>query len=183
MLSQPSDSSARWSFRVRVRTDEGLFQVGHFTSCPPRNGSPKTRCVAIAVCPGAREWTVDIRPAPVVEGLEAIPDNSAVALGASCCAPTAEPGLIRVSERPKAYTGTDGLVTLLPGEVLISWAAWAVGAGATLIISGGGLDAPHTINLPTAGTAGGTFGELVEGPATLLFAGTGGYTVEVAESA
>jgi hypothetical protein len=177
-LSQPPGSTARYTFRVRARTDQGLCEVGTFTSCPPRNGSALTRAIAMAACPGVREWTVDISPAPAVVGLVADPDESSMWLSAGCCAGIV--GVERISERAKYYTGAAGVVTLLPGEEVVAFSTSASGAGATVIVS-----APDNgpIPVPVGGGVQGTFGGLLKGPATLTFAGTDSYLVEVAESA
>lgn len=178
-LTQPGKSTSRWVFRVRVRTDEGEFLLGQFSTNPPSTGIP-SRVVAQASCPGAREWTVDVTPAQAVEGLVAVPDDSAVSLavGLSTVSPA---GVQRVNERPKYYSGVSGTVQLLPGETLIGWSAWDAGAGATVTLPDEDIGA--AIPLPTFGTGNGGMGGLLQGPSRLVFAGTGGYLVEVAESA
>jgi len=179
-LTQPSGSQSRWVFRVRVRTDEGLSLLGQFTTNPPSTGIP-TRIVALATCPGAREWQVDVTPAPGVEGAPAAPDDSSVSLAVGKTSPMAPAGVQRVNERPKYYSGVAGTVQLLPGEELIGWSAWDAGAGATVTLP----DVPLSgaIPLPPAGVVEGGLGGLLQGPSRIVFAGTGGYLVEVALSA
>jgi hypothetical protein len=178
-LTQPGKSTSRWVFRVRVRTDEGEFLLGQFSTNPPTTGIP-SRVVAQASCPGAREWVVDVTPAPPVEGLVAVPDDSSVdlAIGHSTVSPA---GVQRVNERPKYYSGVSGTVQLLPGEVMTGWTAWDAGAGATVTLPD--EDAGTAIPLPPSGAADGSMSGLLQGPSRVVFAGTGGYLVEVAESA
>lgn len=178
-LTQPRLSTSRWTFRVRVRTDEGTFLLGQFSTNPPSTGVP-SRMVAQASCPGAREWMVDVTPAKPVEGLVATPDDSSVtlAIGNSVVSPA---GVQRVNERPKYYSGVSGTVQILPGETLIGWSAWDAGAVATVTLPD---EATATaIPLPPAGVGSGGMGGLLQGPSRIVFAGTGGYLVEVAESA
>ena len=179
-LTQPGGSASRWVFRVRVRTDEGISLLGQFTTTPPSTGIP-SRVVAVATCPGVREWEVDVSPAPGVEGAPFSPDDSSVSLAVGKPSPAAPTGVQRVNERPKYYSGVSGTVQLLPGEVLIGWSAWDAGAGATVTLPD---EASGTaIPLPPSGTGDGGMGGLLQGPTRIAFAGTGGYLVEVAESA
>lgn len=179
-LTQPSGSTSRWVFRVRIRTDEGISLLGQFSTNPPTTGA-NTRMVAIATCPGVRQWMVDISPAPAIEDVVNVPDNSSVSLAQGCCSPTSPAGVQRVNERPKYYSGVSGTVQLLPGEVLIGWSAWDAGAGATVTLPDENMGT--AIILPPAGVVEGGMGGLLQGPSRIVFAGTGGYFVEVAESA
>jgi hypothetical protein len=181
-LTQPAKSTSRWLFRVRVQTDEGISVLGSFMTAPPVSPSPQTRIVAIASCPGVRRWHVDIQPAPSIEGLPATPDNSSVSLAAGCCSQGDTGGVQRVNERPKYYAGVNnGDVQVLPGEEVVSWSAWAIGAGATVQIVD--VDTTNQIFLPPAGSVEGGIAGLIKGPALFRFVGTGGFLVEVAVSA
>jgi hypothetical protein len=163
-----------------VQTDEGISLLGQFSTNPPTTGSP-TRIVAIATCPGVRKWLVDVNPAPPIEGVEAVPDDSSVSLAQGSCTPTSPAGVQRVNERPKYYSGVAGTVQLLPGEVLSGWSAWDAGAGATVTLPDEVSGA--AIPLPPTGTGEGGMAGLLQGPSRIVFTGTGGYLVEVAESA
>ncbi len=176
-LSQPakingSDSTARYRFEVYAETKEGNYLVGSFATCPP--GRQPTRVVAMANCPGAKNWKI---VATLVRGTSYDGAELSLAVGT----PAGElPGLSRVSERFKYYTGTvPGAVNILEGETVLGWTALASGGASTVTIGSGGA-----IPVPSGGSMSGGGGGLIEGPITFTFgANTSGYLIEVAESA
>lgn len=179
-FSQNSETQAHWRFTVKARTDEGLFNLGTFcTSLPanttgPANRTTPGRVVAIANCPGAKDWTVSVTRAEAV--LDSDPPDwpeVSLAVGESI----GPPGLVRVAERYTHYSGVAGAVALLPGDRVVGWSAIAGGGGGTLTI-----DALPAIVIPANATAAGSTGGNLEGPATMTFAGTIAYLVEIARS-
>lgn len=184
-LTQTQLSSAaltsRYRVEVRAKTDDGMFLVGIFSTCPPRDGSTPTRMVAMCSCPGALSWVLYVRPYALdPEDPDDFGDLSGM-INACAGEPGGQlPGVIRVGERPKYYAAAaPATVSILPGERVLSWSAFSTAAGATVIVNGG-----PAIPIPNGGGVRGGDGALVEGPATIAFAGAiGGYLVEVAESA
>lgn len=179
-LSQNPESLAHWRFTVKARTDEGLFNVGTFcTSLPvnttgPINRTTPGRVVAIANCPGAKDWTVSVSRAE--EEIDSDPPDwpeVCLAVGESI----GPPGLVRVAERYTHYSGVAGAIQLLPGDRVVGWSAVAGAPGATLTI-----EALPVIVIPPNATAAGSTGGNLEGPATMTFAGTLAYLVEIARS-
>ncbi len=175
-LTQParvsqSANTARYRFEVYAETDEGDSLIGVFTTCPP--GSRPSRAVAMANCPGARQWKLVIT---LVRGTSY--DGAEVSM--SVGRPLGEPGVVRVSERFKYYAGgSANIVPILAGEVVLGWTMFAEAGGASVIIDGG-----NTISVPSNGSMSGSGGGLLEGPIEIEFAtGTDSYYVEVAESA
>lgn len=60
-LSQQADSNEQWKIIIRARTEQGDFEIGTILTRPPSRGDPPNRCVAQAFCPGADNWTVELR--------------------------------------------------------------------------------------------------------------------------
>ena len=164
-------NTARYRFEVYAETDEGDYLVGTFVTCPP--GRQLTRAVAMANCPGARSWKLLISK---------VKDTSYDGAEVSCSVgrPSGEPGLQRVSERFKYYSGgAANNVAVLAGETVMGWTAASDAGGSSVVIDGG-----STITVPPSGSMSGGGGGLIEGPLTITFgAGTISYLVEVAESA
>lgn len=184
-LGQKKNAAQRWAFEVFAETADGTFPVGRFTSCPPHDGSPLSRLVATVAVPGARGYTVIVRPAVQSGG-----DTDGV-LWLALGEPAGQlPGLVRVNERSKYYAGTAAGVVLLPaGERVTSWSAFSTGVGVTVAYGPTATPGP-TIAVPNGGgVAGGGSGGLAaadEGhPWAFTFVGAnlGGYLIEVAESA
>lgn len=185
-LTQPAGSTSRWLFVVRARTDDGgLVTLGHFYTCPPSLDSPHTRVVAIASCPGAREWTVDVSPAQALaqDPIPMEPDNSAVSLAGgrplSCCR-----GVQRVSERPRFLSGA-------AAQVAVHWGQRIVAITATGNGSLGVCDVADPFNgflvgslyFPAAAPARFECDGLMQGTLVLTFSSTSQFFVELAESA
>jgi hypothetical protein len=57
-LAQPPSSSARWRLRVEVQTESSWSTVGEIITAAPVAGASPNRVVAIASCPGAKNWRV-----------------------------------------------------------------------------------------------------------------------------
>jgi hypothetical protein len=170
-LTQPPGSDARWKFSVRASTDEVTIEVGEFITCPPSN-SKLSRFVAIANCPGARDWTVMVN-------LIAGSDDKAV-LSMAVGLMTSLPGLSRIAERYKQYEDSGPAVqAILAGETVLGWTVAAGAAGGTLTIDGFGV-----ITITPNGSVSGGGGGLIEGPGTFTFAGDiVSWMIEIAESA
>ncbi len=66
---QTASSSALWRVDVYVRTDEGKVFLGSVIPSPPSVGGHPSRIVAIATCPGARGWDVELE-GPIGESAE-----------------------------------------------------------------------------------------------------------------
>jgi len=191
-LTQPSGSTSRWDFRVRCRTDEGITMVGRFQTAPPRLGSVHTRVVAMAFCPGAREWLVDVVPGMVSSDTGFVPtepDNSSMSLAQGTTSGQLA-GVQRVGERFRLKGGTGvapapaGSLFVHSGETLLSWKAWATAAGETVQIATGIEPVTVTIPIPPGGEVIGGGSPLWVGPALLVFsAGVGAWMAEIAESA
>ena len=130
-VSQKPGGTARWQFSVRAKTDEGTFHVGECIVTPPPRTVRGARVVAIATCPGAKDWTV---LATLASGE---PDDALLSLAVGAQG-GGGPGLVRVGERFKYYSGACGAVSILPGETVIGWSAWALVVGATVAIGSGG---------------------------------------------
>lgn len=173
-LSQPKGSTAKWQFSVRAQTDEGLFQVGSFITSPPPLGVQLSRVVAVASLPGAIEWTCFV---DLVDGDQ---DGAMVSLAVGCCCSNT-PGVVRVSERYKHYTGSAaGAVNVEAGETVIAWSAACVAVGCSVTI-----DSLPAIVIPNGGSIAANPAGTIEGPVTFTFTGAGisAYLVEVALSA
>lgn len=183
-LSQAS-TGARYLFVVKVRVGEGIFELGRFYTAPPADGSlgigsAKSRAVAIASCPGAREWMVEVQAALGFEGeVDAAASQDAVVLSIGCCSAVSPAGVQRVNERPKYYSGESGTVDVLPGEVVTGWTAWAPDDAG--LVNYSDPEGTQIIIPPSGVVSGGTAG--IVGPAQINFDGTGGYYVEVLQSA
>lgn len=185
MLTQTRMSNllltSRYRIAVRAKTDDGEFLVGTFSTCPPGDATPQSRVVAMASCPGALTWTllVDAWEDPDFPGLGVFGDLSGSIYAAAGEPGGQMPGVVRVGERRKYYSGTaPGTVNILAGERVTSWSAFAAGAGATVTIGGG-----SAIPLPTGGGVAGNGSGITDGPIAVVFAATAGYLIEVAESA
>ncbi len=176
-FSQVQGSSARWRCSVRAKTANGTFEVGRFTVCPPTTNL-RSRIVAIASCPGATHWTVLVELAS-----GSAPGNEQHGKISLSVGPMGGggPGVSRVGERPKYYSGAAAAAVAIPaGETVVGWSAFSSGAGATVTIGSG-----SAIPIPSSGGVAGGSGGLIEGPVTFTFAGANlaGYLIEVAESA
>ncbi len=170
--------TSRYRVEVRAKTDDGMFIVGSFSTCPPVLGSPPTRVVAMASCPGALSWILYVTPYKIGIGADDFGDLSGM-IHAMAGEPGGQlPGVIRVGERPKYYSGTGvGAVGLQPGERVVGWSAFATGAVGTVTIDGG-----TPIPIPNGGGVAGNGGGLLVG-STFVFTNTAGWLIEVAESA
>ncbi len=177
-VNQPKGSTAKWRFSVRCVTDEGEFFVGEFTITPPASNTDLvlTRAVGVANMPGAKEWSIFV---DLADGAQ---DGATASLAVGCCCGN-EPGVSRVGERYKYYTGTAATVTLGPDEQVIGWSAFAIAAGATVTIAAGSTSGGGAIPVPVGGAVSGNPAGSLTGIHTLAFAGTSGYLVEVLESA
>ena len=100
-LTQQADSDNAWTFLVDVHLAQGKFRLGQFTTLTPSSGEPASRAVALATCPGAIGWSVQVT----------CPDNDAIAgvtLDSSMCCTAA------IGVEPITQTATPGTgVTLL----------------------------------------------------------------------
>jgi len=170
MVTQPRGSTARYRCQLYAQTPVGNMLVGEFTVCPPTQHL--SRVVAIATCPGAVRW---ILTGNTVGGTVA--DNGLLDMAVGVPAGS-EPGVRRISERFKQYSGSvAAVVSLLAGETLTKWTANS-SAGGTLLI-----DTNPLITIPAGVTISGGDQQLIKGPATLTFAGDiDSYIVEVAQS-
>lgn len=186
-LMQPHGSTARWVISVRAHTSEGDFELGKITTCPPRDNSSPSRCVLIATCPGAVDWTLVVYPAQI-DGAAQADDQCSLALQAGKPAPNALPGVVRPGERAKIYSAGDaasppfsGNVNILPGEVVRGWSAFtSVATGNVTIV---GIPNGNPIPLPSGGSMTGNGGPGFEGPLQFQFVNVTGYAIEVGESA
>jgi len=173
---------ARFRVEVRATVADGEFLVGIFSTSPPHNGSPKSRAVAMASCPGAKSWSLLVYP-----WQQASLANGKIWASAGLPAGDA-PGVTRVGERPKTYAGNGpGVVVIPAGERVMSWSAFSTGAGASVEIDQQlpAISGPP-IQIPAAGgVSGGGNGGVLEGPLTFTFAtvAIGGYLIETLESA
>lgn len=55
------DPAAQWLLNIDVRINEGRRRLGSIGTVPPAAGPPRSRVVALAMCPGALEWFVSAR--------------------------------------------------------------------------------------------------------------------------
>lgn len=180
-LSQPSNSLVHWKFLVRAKTDEGEFVIGVFTtSLPIQLVEPDTRipsrAIAIANCPGASSFTVEVRLVNQVDYNPNVDDGTLVSLAVG--ESIGPPGVVRLNERYTHYSGVDGVVTLAPGDRVVGWSA--IGDAVAGSVQIGALLPPIVIP-PNATVAGSTGGNL-EGPVTMTFTNTLAYLVEIARS-
>jgi len=145
-FSQGPLDVARYRFQVKAITDQGALQVGVFYSSPPSATTPTgplTRAIAMAVCPGANSWAVDVlRVDAPVEGVLTQETSDLILTSTKCC--TAPVGVTRVGER-YIYGAGDSLggadtVTVPFGRRIKSWTAVASGGtdGAVQMPSGTG---------------------------------------------
>jgi hypothetical protein len=180
-LSQPSNSLVHWKFQVFAQTDEGNLKLGIFTTSLPLQlvepdiRSP-SRVVAIANCPGAKSFTLEIS---AVNPEDFAPDVDSGTLVSVCVGDCfGPPGVVRVDERYAHYSGVDGAIVLAPGDRVVGWSAVGGPAGATVDI--GTVLSPIVIppNVTVAGSTGGN----LSGPVTIIFTDTLSYLVEVARS-
>lgn len=186
-LSQPPGSIARWVISVRAHTSEGDFEIGKITTCPPRAGSLFSRCVAIATCPGATNWTLVVMPATIA-GEPQSDEQSAIAAIDGRSSPNATPGVVRPNERTRIYSSGSAndppfsaSLNIQPGEVVRGWSAFTSVATGSVTIQG--IPDENPIPLPSGGTVSMGGGVGFEGPLTFQFADVQGYVVEVGESA
>lgn len=138
-FSQEGGAIARYRFQVSAITNDGTLQVGTFYSSPPNatiiNGN-LTRLLAIAVCPGAISWAVDIRRMVIGEGALSKETAEVTLASSKCC--TGPAGVRRVDERFAYHAGAGaGTVTLLAGQTVTGISAVGTGPGGTVIIGGG----------------------------------------------
>lgn len=142
-LSQDSLSTVRYVFDVKAKTDQGDLLVGSFVSSPPTATTPRgqpSRLVAVASCPGAQTWSVEIQ---ALLGSNAPAEYADVVL-ASSIAPFGG-GLQRVSERYAYRAGVGGSLPIVPGQRLLTWSAIA-GAVAGSVQLGAGDVIPVPAN-------------------------------------
>ena len=59
-LTQAPGSAAVWVIRVDVHVAQGKFRLGQFSTLSPAAGASPSRTVAIANCPGAIGWSVQV---------------------------------------------------------------------------------------------------------------------------
>lgn len=59
-LSEAGDSPNVWTFLVDVHLAQGKFRLGSFSTLTPLSGEPSSRTVALAYCPGAIGWSVQV---------------------------------------------------------------------------------------------------------------------------
>lgn len=176
-LTQPAKpggvvNTAQYRFEVYAETKEGNYLVGSFATSPP--GRQLSRVVAMANCPGAKNWKLVIT---LVRGTAYDGGEVSMSVGR----PAGElPGVTRVSERFDYYTGNaPGTVSILPGETVLGWTATASGGAGSVQIGSGG-----SIPVPNGGSMSGGGGGLIEGPIDFTFGtNVNGYLIEVAESA
>jgi hypothetical protein len=166
-LSQGQDAAA-WRFRVIAHLDGGQFALGVFTASPPTQGADPARVVAIATCPGARDWSVEVEDVAAVTGA-----SCEVFLASSRC--VGKPGLEFPNRRYKTLGGANGAVNVPAHQRVKSWSAFATAAGATVAVAGG------VLNVPNGGSVGGQPGDALLGPLTITFTGTAGYELELEE--
>lgn len=81
-LSQKPGSVAVWKLRVFVRTFQGEFQLGSFSTNAPAGLEPPARVVGFGACPGAIGWKV-LATCPT-DGEEA----DLIIASSKCCAST-----------------------------------------------------------------------------------------------
>jgi hypothetical protein len=169
-LSDPGTLELTWRLEVYAYTARGRTFVGQITTrTPPAAvGSnyprSRSRLVAIANCPGVKNWSVVARyasPAPYPDAVAELELTSSET--------TSGPfGIVPQSERYHYLAGTgNGSQAFVGGQRIQSWAAFATGAGATVTIAGAG---GTTIPISTAGNVRGDPGGTLEG-ATFTFAG------------
>lgn len=140
-LSQDLESVTRWHFEVYAKLDNSseLF-VGDFLTTPPDGTTPAgrpTRMVALAVCPGAVNWSVIVYPEAGSEAAE--PEVCNVTLASSKCC-TAPVGVTRVGERYSYRAGAapgPAVFTVLPGRVVTRIQALALAPGGSVQLSAG----------------------------------------------
>lgn len=137
--SQDGNAACRWRVLVKARIDQGLYDMGEFYISPPIVAAAPagrlSRLVAIAVCPGAIGWSVEMS---AVKGAEAIPYETADIILASskCCMGSA--GLERVSERYGYVSGTGTQnFTVLAGMKVTGIGAIGLTGGGSIVINGG----------------------------------------------
>lgn len=144
ILSQTGDAQARYRFLVKAKTSQGTYDIGEFYTSPPNlnNNNPPgrlSRAVAMAVCPGAVSWSIQVSAVPGSDG--ALPDETADVILASSKCYTAPVGVERVGER---YTYRSGLatgvtqnVTVLAGRKVLSLGGIGLAGGGTIVIGSG----------------------------------------------
>ncbi len=132
-FSQGALDVARYRFQVSADVDQGTLQLGVFYSSPPSATTPTgplTRAIAMAVCPGATGWSVDVLRVDVpAEGPLTQETANLILSSTKCC--TAPVGVTRVGER-YVYGAGDSLggadtVVVPAGRVIKSWSAVASG--------------------------------------------------------
>lgn len=79
-LAQQPKSAAVWHLQIWVHLQQGSFILGEGNTIPPTLGSPPSRTVAIANCPGATGWKVVATCVTAGENAELTVDSS------KCCA-------------------------------------------------------------------------------------------------
>lgn len=144
-FSQNGDSVCRYRFLVKAKTDSGMYDVGEFYSSPPlatplRPGR-LSRCVAMAVCPGAVTWTVEVSAVPDSEGVIA-PETADIILASSRCC-TSPVGVTRVAERYRYRshdnTGILSNLVIQPGMRVTGIAVLGASGDGTVVIAGGDI--------------------------------------------
>ncbi len=130
-FSQAAADIVRWRLDVYARLDNGAeLAVGTFWVSPPPAVFPfdrLTRLVAIAVCPGAVNWSVTCS----AQTPGSNEDATIELFSSKCC--TAPAGVKRVSERYGYLSGVAGGApvsqAILPGQTITRIVAFGTGAG------------------------------------------------------
>lgn len=149
-FSQNGDDTVRYRFLVKVKTDQGLYDIGEFYSSPPLATPTRpgrlSRMLAAAVCPGAVGWSVEVEAMPAVGVEVAIPPEVAkIILNSSKCC-TAPVGVHRVNERYLYSAGSVAVATNIvvpPGRTVTGIAVIGHTGGGIVSVGGG-----DTITVP-----------------------------------
>lgn len=59
-LTQAAGSAAVWIVRVEVHVAQGKYRLGNFTTISPAAGATPSRTIALATCPGAIGWSLQV---------------------------------------------------------------------------------------------------------------------------
>lgn len=59
-LTQAPGSVAVWNVRVDVHIAQGKYRLGNFTTISPAAGATPSRTIALATCPGAIGWSLQV---------------------------------------------------------------------------------------------------------------------------
>ena len=175
-LAQDSSDPGQWHFRVHAHTDSGSVYVGEFVTAPVAGAGAGSRNVAVAGCPGAIAWDVEVLAVP--SGQRGLGVPCEVTLASSPA--VAKPGLRFPHERWSYATGVDGVCTLPAGARVLSIATHTTQAGSTVQVGAG-----PAITVPQNGAIqlepGSALKALGMAQLTVTFTNTDGYTVEYLE--